>query len=1141
MDTKIQDVFAAYTKAIDGNHHHALTYDYLLSHSLVNIVNTYGTFVTLLNNVRYKLVIHDVFSEICSPFPHICYQQGLNYTISIKASISFFIEEVLYNDNWKLLQTKIIDIAHIPLMTGSTNCISKLSPEEKEQIKQGEPFTGVFICRGKSRTVPMVKNIKNNIPIFKEKDKYVHCQVRSIHSDKMYRSTSTVEIRLNTNTITFDCKVPFQPIPIPLYIIVIALGSTLSLFEQLVYAYINARITDMEYFTYKISILRNIAEIHEQNDGILYISKMYGKSITSTGQNVLFNEFLPHLRDPTETSNMCPTTNNHKLLFLAHCISTIILIHCKKQTCTIRDMYIHSHITTAADHIGSLFRLLFIAHMRTCGKLLRRALMKMLSKNNVLLENDNISLDIQKVYGEPRLSARIMSAVSSGIWSKLRKGVSMSLNTNNTDSIEAQLRRVSSTLASTDGTHTGPRNIQQDQYGFICAASTPDGESTGLVYEIAITCSITPPVSIEDIHNISIVIDTLFLHETSIYKTTQWFKMTQQQDNSSIPTIQWYQFIGPNHIPTYMVADVQRCVDVLLQARRSGILPRHAFISVQHDRRIIRLEYSGGQMYRPLIIVKSLPLLSTISPGTTWEEYITKGIVEFVSPAEQSSICCIATLYTFSLETKKNSITHIELTEASFLGKMGATVPFATGQQGPRLAYFTAQKRQIITSEKSIFRGAPTTSQMYHTFRPLVESTVSTAQPLSNRIGRGTPVILAFMSLPDNQEDAIVVKKEALERGAFKSCTTRTYLSEITTVGNTNHEVFENPGSVVGTQNADYQYLTDTGIPKLRTKLPGNVVVIGKTKNMKQIPVQRRGKAVTNNKCDISTVSRHDEYGIVTRAEKYKLHNGTRVHVDITTPRPICVGDKFTSTYAQKGVVGAIWKSVDMPFSMQTGIVPDIIASPLSLTSRMTMSSLIEALTGKVVCLTGDRVLGIDKQQYSKGNFEHVTEMENLLVQYGFSSDGTEIFVDGRTGNLIKTRIFVGCIEMYRLVHMATKKIHARSIGPRDPLTRQPKDGRKFGGGLRIGEMESSALAAHGCSRVLQERFREHSDAFNVCICNTCGTIVDDVNTGIGYQFCHICYDSQSIQCVKMPFTFLILILELLSTGISVKFKTTLR
>ena len=196
----------------------------------------------------------------------------------------------------------------------------------------------------------------------------------------------------------------------------------------------------------------------------------------------------------------------------------------------------------------------------------------------------------------------------------------------------------------------------------------------------------------------------------------------------------------------------------------------------------------------------------------------------------------------------------------------------------------------------------------------------------------------------------------------------------------------------------------------------------------------------------------------------------------------------------------------------------------------------MEALTGKAVCVTGDRTLGVDQQTFTRGFADHRIQVENVLRDHGFAADGTEVFMDGRTGARIKTRLFVGCVEYYRLVHMAQKKIHARSTGPRDPLTRQPRDGRRFGGGLRIGEMESSAICAHGCSRVLQERFCEHSDAFEVCICSKCGTIADESNVDVLYTYCRRCCTCDGIFKVKIPFTFLLLLNELMSVGISVTF-----
>lgn len=84
----------------------------------------------------------------------------------------------------------------------------------------------------------------------------------------------------------------------------------------------------------------------------------------------------------------------------------------------------------------------------------------------------------------------------------------------------------------------------------------------------------------------------------------------------------------------------------------------------------------------------------------------------------------------------------------------------------------------------------------------------------------------------------------------------------------------------------------------------------------------------------------------------------------------------------------------------------------------------------------------------------------------------------------------MGPIFYQRLKHMVLDKMHARARGPRAVLTRQPTEGRSRDGGLRLGEMERDCLVSHGVSAVLLERLMISSDAFQVDICQVCGTIV---------------------------------------------------
>lgn len=228
---------------------------------------------------------------------------------------------------------------------------------------------------------------------------------------------------------------------------------------------------------------------------------------------------------------------------------------------------------------------------------------------------------------------------------------------------------------------------------------------------------------------------------------------------------------------------------------------------------------------------------------------------------------------------------------------------------------------------------------------------------------------------------------------------------------------------------------------------------------------------------------------------------------------------------------------------------PDLIINPHAFPSRMTIGMLIESLTGKAGAVTGQFVDSTPFQSSEGGPSTPHEAFSKALEDAGFTKNGGETLISGISGEPFTVDIYMGVVYYQRLRHMVSDKFQVRSTGPINPLTRQPIKGRKFGGGIRFGEMERDSLLAHGAAYLLHDRLHSCSDYSVSDVCTNCGLMISTLNVpvtgsganavraaseaaGHGHITCRVCGTGKYIERVAVPYVFRYLVSELASMNI---------
>jgi DNA-directed RNA polymerase II subunit RPB2 len=549
-----------------------------------------------------------------------------------------------------------------------------------------------------------------------------------------------------------------------------------------------------------------------------------------------------------------------------------------------------------------------------------------------------------------------------------------------------------------------------------------------------------------------------------------------------------------------------------LTLRRAGEFRFDVSLAWNRLENIYTITCDAGRPIRP--VYREGVIESDVLAAKTWQELMK--LMDFVDATESG----VARFSLTPFDPKLQSEIHMSFC----LSPLANLTPFLDHNPGTRNNFSIAQQKQACS--------------WFHTnynkrFDTISSITVNPQKPLSHTwmyremmgsggcMPYGENVIVAFTTYGGhNQEDSMIINENSLKRGMFRTHYFHSYDVRETildpSVVPPVRTMFANPvtnpkysDAVKRKEDVSYEMLDADGIIKLNSIVDDKTVLVGIVTPITDSEGTEKGFR------DASQLPKRGQHGRVDSIYRYSMQDGSNgVKIRIVEERSPVPGDKMASRHSQKGTVGQLIPEENMPFT-ERGLRPDILFNPHGLPTRMTIGQLIEAMSNKLGIQLGTFV---DATPFTVSN--RIADLKTEMTLRGFEPHGHEILYNGETGEMMESDIFMGPIYYQRLKHMVEDKINYRATGPKTLLTHQPLHGRAKGGGLAIGEMERDGMVAHGMSKFLHESFMDRSDATEVQIDRSTGTLDTSPDT------------------MPMPYAMSLFVKELESSHIQIKLIT---
>jgi DNA-directed RNA polymerase II subunit RPB2 len=952
---------------------------------------------------------------------------------------------------------------------------------------------------------------------------------------------------------------------IPLTTLFRALGveSDRSIIEHIV-GDMNQDVPKQFYDFLRPSLVDGVSEdkrkAYSQAEAIEYLKYRVFYESTDHVKSILVSDVFPNVKGPFHM----------KARFLGYLVNQLMKVCLNIQSPSDRDSYAFKRVDISGFLLAQLFQDTYNRIRKACRDALDREYYYGPWKNTGVIEDIIRSDNLNRLFHPVIMSETFIRSLK-GMWGPKdadpEQGMVQDLARISYIGFLSHMRRVNLPLDRTIKVTT-PHRLHAQQWGVMCPFESPDGASIGYLKNLALLTQITfgtdPSLLEECLKDLGVFplqqVDIKVCNSKDMVKVFlngDWFGMTDK----------------PLHL-----------LKVFRLYRRNGLINPFTSISWDIPNNEIRVQCEAGRPCRPLFVAKDGQMIADadvlakqswfdmvfgtllpenrrnenqyysneyVSPftlpafmGKSMEEVLaslekTQGCIEFLDIEEEN------TMYVAMWPKDLTNLhTHVEIHPSTIFSVVTNNIPLANHNFAPRNVFYGSQSKQAVGVYATNFtKRFDTMGYIQHYPQKPLVTTRNAHYTGNDRMPNGVNVIVAVATHTGfNQEDGLIINKNAIDRGLFQLTAYKSMSASEKKVSERESYMFANPiklrdsgKKVDGIKHANYTLLDDNGFIPEESYIPRGqeATVLGMVHVRKDLKEQRRGvlteQVVETSYRDVSEVTDVHHYGKIDKVFVVNKGVGNTERICKIRFRKVRrpeLGDKGCSRCAQKGVVGMILPAENMPYT-KDGIIPDLIINPHAFPSRMTIAHLIECVFAKLCTLEGfigDGTVFLPFDQNA---------MFDKLASHGFEKYGNEIMYNGRTGEQIKTEIFLGPTFYLRLKHMVADKVHARGTGPKVLLTHQPTSGRSKAGGLRVGEMERDVILAHGMSQFVKEAMMEKADKYKWAVCKQCGTLAKYAPSR-GIAECTGC-QSTEVSVISTPYSFKLLMQELEAMGIQMR------